>query len=470
MALCSRCGADAGGAVLCPRCGAAIAGVAAPPYPVGPPASAIPVPQEAPKGRTNAALKRLGLQGIQGFSLRAFFSDVFGKHDPDAVERALTLGGPDTTPAVVPEMATMPHPWIFARVLLAFVISFVMLYLCVALFRAANAVPGTIFLAAFAMPVALMILFYELNTPRNVSIVRVLEVFIAGGALALLFTLVLDQVIPGSPGGPLAFGVGIAEESAKLAALLVALRFVHRERYPYRLNGLLLGASIGAGFASFETAGYLFNALLANQGGGLGAMLGLAILRAVSAPGMHVAWTAIAAAAYWRVSPLRARPSEAIRSGKFWVLFAVPVVMHGLWDWITPLWPLYLVIEWVVLISLIQTGLREVGRAAEGEANPWKTVYLPPVLAAQPMMTMSGVGALDAQSARVGVPPTPQGQQAVMSSVAAVGQGSQTPPQQQYGPPPTWYPDPWGQHESRYWDGQEWTAYVADAGQVSMEQ
>ena len=36
-------------------------------------------------------------------------------------------------------------------------------------------------------------------------------------------------------------------------------------------------------------------------------------------------------------------------------------------------------------------------------------------------------------------------------------------------PPAAWYPDPTGRHENRWWDGAQWTAYVADAGQQSQD-
>jgi hypothetical protein len=32
------------------------------------------------------------------------------------------------------------------------------------------------------------------------------------------------------------------------------------------------------------------------------------------------------------------------------------------------------------------------------------------------------------------------------------------------GPPPGWYADPLGNHETRYWDGMKWTEHVADGG------
>ncbi|MRS12266.1 MAG: DUF2510 domain-containing protein [Actinobacteria bacterium] len=32
-----------------------------------------------------------------------------------------------------------------------------------------------------------------------------------------------------------------------------------------------------------------------------------------------------------------------------------------------------------------------------------------------------------------------------------------------------WYPDPAARHEQRYWDGAQWTANVADAGQTAVD-
>ena len=36
-------------------------------------------------------------------------------------------------------------------------------------------------------------------------------------------------------------------------------------------------------------------------------------------------------------------------------------------------------------------------------------------------------------------------------------------------PPATWYPDPSGRHEHRYWDGERWTEHVADAGIAAVD-
>lgn len=34
---------------------------------------------------------------------------------------------------------------------------------------------------------------------------------------------------------------------------------------------------------------------------------------------------------------------------------------------------------------------------------------------------------------------------------------------------PAWYPDPTGLHDHRWWDGEEWTAHVADGGRAATD-
>jgi hypothetical protein len=36
--------------------------------------------------------------------------------------------------------------------------------------------------------------------------------------------------------------------------------------------------------------------------------------------------------------------------------------------------------------------------------------------------------------------------------------------------PPAWYGDPTGRHDHRWWDGEAWTAHVADAGVASRDE
>ncbi|MFL5847070.1 MAG: DUF2510 domain-containing protein [Solirubrobacteraceae bacterium] len=35
--------------------------------------------------------------------------------------------------------------------------------------------------------------------------------------------------------------------------------------------------------------------------------------------------------------------------------------------------------------------------------------------------------------------------------------------------PAAWYPDPWELHEQRFWNGEDWTSYIADRGTARRE-
>ena len=80
-----------------------------------------------------------------------------------------------------------------------------------------------------------------------------------GGILSIFIALVLfanTETLSNAFG---ASAAGIIEEPAKLGALLILMRGGRIKKYPYILNGLLLGAAVGCGFAAFESAGYALN-------------------------------------------------------------------------------------------------------------------------------------------------------------------------------------------------------------------
>jgi RsiW-degrading membrane proteinase PrsW (M82 family) len=243
-------------------------------------------------------------------------------------------------------------------------------------------VPAILFLGAFAVPLSTLVLIFEMNTPRNVSLVMVGKLFIVGG-LTGLATAMLAYMIPICGNIP-----GIVEESAKLLAVILVARGV---RYKYELNGILFGATVGAGFACFETCGYGFDQILStlvpviqagNVANGFPTAQGLVqvvenmmanlVLRGVEAPLGHVAWTAIAAGAFWRVKGDKPASPAMLMDGRFLKAFAIPVLMHTVWDLsiLIPTMPTILaafilpavtgLITWYVLFGLVQQGLRQV--------------------------------------------------------------------------------------------------------------
>jgi RsiW-degrading membrane proteinase PrsW (M82 family) len=316
---------------------------------------------------------------LEGFSLSQTFSETFKHHGPDAVDDYAMVGSSRTTPPIEMVETGWPRPWMFFRQLAIFVAAFVALYAVYKFTGNQDMIPPILFMGAFAVPIAVLVFMFEMNTPRNVSVVLLAKLFVMGGVVAIC-TASLEYMVPVAGNVP-----GIVEESAKLFAVLLVVRGT---RYKYELNGILFGCAVGAGFACFETSAYGLNAFLPTfvQGlqqvttatqvqqvftSALSSMVDNLIIRGVTAPFLHVVWTAIAAGAFWRVKGARPASLGMLVDSRFLKAYLIPVAMHTLWD-ASILFPNLSTIvnlclwigtgltSWYVLFGLIQQGLQQV--------------------------------------------------------------------------------------------------------------
>ena len=302
------------------------------------------------------------------FRLRDLFDNVMQKHSEEESEALLISGTLEHTPSKKDMADNWPRPWLYSRVFTVLVSTFILLLVCTWIFENTLSIPGLVVIGAMMMPFTLLVLFWETNIPRNISIFELVKMFFVGGVSSLVFTLTIFSFVP--VGDLNFFGaimVGIVEEVGKLVA--VAL-FIRKFKTRYILNGLLIGAAIGAGFAGFESAGY---ALVYTDS--LGGILENIILRGVLAAGGHVVWAAISGAAIMMAMENDELSMNVFKRVKFLRLFAVPVVLHALWDMpfsSLPVLALLTVVAWVFVLALIRTGMAEITRISEkakAEAN-----------------------------------------------------------------------------------------------------
>jgi len=296
--------------------------------------------------------------------LSKVFGSVFKKHSRDEAEEIFVCGTANTTPRLTDADVAWPHPWLFSRILLAFAAAFLMLHFCCKEFENLNAYPGLMVVGSFTTPLALMMFFFELNSPRNISFFTVIKVFLVGGCASLLVTLLLFEIFPV---GELDYGgailVGIIEEVGKL--IIVAWFIFRNKDWRHPVNGLLVGAVVGAGFAAFESAGYAFRVLLL---GGYDAMMDVIFLRAVLAPGGHVVWAAMSGYAIMIVKGQQRLDFSFLGKSGFWKLFWIPVTLHAIWDMpiefgseIYLMQILLTLAGWVVIFVLISNSLTHIG-------------------------------------------------------------------------------------------------------------
>ncbi|HAN20312.1 MAG: hypothetical protein A2Y15_08350 [Clostridiales bacterium GWF2_36_10] len=308
-----------------------------------------------------------GGKGAVNLRLRDLFSNVFKKHTTEAATEIFTCGTKNTTPKESEISSSWPKPWLYTRVCLMFAITFLLLQICVELFDNGKALPGMMFVGAIMVPFALIIFFLEVNAPRNISFYDISKIFFVGGGASLVITLFLYSITEGSDDHYVAaILTGIIEEVGKAAIVVYCI--AKMPNLKYMLNGLLIGAAVGAGFATFETVGYIFEFFFNYD---YDTMKDVLYLRAILAPGGHVAWAAIYGAALMLVKKNKTFNSSMIIDKKFLSFFGITVILHSIWDMPIDLGELaqkiflvqdvLIIIAWIIILVLIQVGLSQIG-------------------------------------------------------------------------------------------------------------
>jgi RsiW-degrading membrane proteinase PrsW (M82 family) len=187
-----------------------------------------------------------------------------------------------------------------------------------------NLFPTVVMIGSFLIPVTYVTFFYERRHLSKLAISTTMISFIYGGTLGVLAASLLEPIFVRRLDVVNLMVVGLIEEFAKILGVFVIAR---RLRHDSEMDGLILGAAAGMGFAALESMGYSFTAFLAS-GGSLSQTVGVTLLRGILSPVGHGTWTAILASVLFRES----------RAGHFRINFKVigayllVSVLHGLWD------------------------------------------------------------------------------------------------------------------------------------------
>jgi RsiW-degrading membrane proteinase PrsW (M82 family) len=238
------------------------------------------------------------------------------------------------------------------------------------------------FVGAFAMPLATLIFFLEMNAPRNISIFLIMFLVFVGGFASLFMTLVLGNPLEflyktfGAAGAPF-----IEEPMKLLLAVLIVGSFI---RYKWILNGLLFGAALGVGFGGFESAGYAFDAIINPYLAGqnvfnFDGVVDSIVLRGMLAPFMHVVWTANAAGALWMVKGDKKFTWAMLGDMRFLRVFISSIALHFIWNSNFTLISIPVIydvkflilgfISWTICFMLVQAGLKQLNEARKVEID-----------------------------------------------------------------------------------------------------
>jgi RsiW-degrading membrane proteinase PrsW (M82 family) len=156
-----------------------------------------------------------------------------------------------------------------------------------------NMIPTVVLLGSFLVPVTAVVWYVDHDPSPLLGPRRIFDAFALGGvigvlAVSLVEFWLLTQGLLGTA------AVGLSEEGVK--ALALAVLAWHLPVYSRR-DGIVLGATVGFGFAALESSGYAFTSLLVVHGPvvtiSLDALVYTEFVRSVLAPFGHGLWTAI---------------------------------------------------------------------------------------------------------------------------------------------------------------------------------
>jgi protease PrsW len=193
--------------------------------------------------------------------------------------------------------------------------------------------PTLFLVGSFLVPVAVVTFALGRLDDCHLTSDVILKGFVVAGTIGVLVSAVTEIYLLPTGSGPVGnaagfFGVGLIEEVSK-GAVFVAVAWHVRERTVR--GGMVLGATVGAGFAAFESAGYAFWAYVqhADDHPEL-SILQTEVTRAMLAPFGHLTWTALLGGALFAAAaPARGGFRLTKRLG--WTLAGV-VALHGAWD------------------------------------------------------------------------------------------------------------------------------------------
>lgn len=213
------------------------------------------------------------------------------------------------------------------RVLSTSVFFYIILLIALVLTDNSNLFPIVVMVGSFMVPVAFVSFLYEHRHLSRLTMPTVSLAFLYGGLVGVVAASYLEPFFISQLDLGAILKIGFIEEFAKILGVLVIAR--HR-KHDSEMDGLILGAAVGMGFAALESTGYAFTAYLKSSGS-LSITVAVTLIRGLLSPLGHGTWTAILASVLFRES----------RDGHFRInlqvlgAFLLVSILHAMWDGLT---------------------------------------------------------------------------------------------------------------------------------------
>ncbi len=192
-----------------------------------------------------------------------------------------------------------------------------------------NLFPTVVLIGSFLVPIAYVAFFYERREYSTLSMPSTVYMFLYGGILGVLASSVLEPIFIRKMDVASVLLIGLIEEGAKILGVIIIAR---TRKHDSEMDGLILGAAAGMGFAALESMGYAFTAFMSSQGS-LSTTVSVTLLRGILSPIGHGTWTAILSSVLFRES----RGKRFRFNWKVLTAYLTVALLHAAWDGLPPL-------------------------------------------------------------------------------------------------------------------------------------
>jgi len=215
--------------------------------------------------------------------------------------------------------------------------------------------PTVFLLGSFLVPVTAVVWYLDHDSSPALSPRRIVSAFLIAGVLGIVAAAVLEYWLVYGPGLRGNLKVGFIEEFVKGAAIVL---FALGLRSYTTRDGMVLGATIGFGFAALESSGYALASLFVVQGQhltlSLSSVVFTELVRGVLAPFGHGLWSAILGGVIFHA----ARKGHLRLTLSVLVAYVGVSLLHGAFDVFGTV-TAYIVISIIGLVPLLYLWLRQ---------------------------------------------------------------------------------------------------------------
>jgi RsiW-degrading membrane proteinase PrsW (M82 family) len=210
------------------------------------------------------------------------------------------------------------------RVLSTAALFYVLLLVALLLTKNSNLFPTLVMVGSFMVPVAYVSFLYEHRHLSRLTMPTVSLAFLYGGLVGILAASLLEPFFISQLNLGAILKIGLIEEFAKILGVLV---IAHHKRHDSEMDGLILGAAVGMGFAALESNGYAFTAFLESHGS-VSTIVAVTLIRGLLSPLGHGTWTAILASVLFRESK-----NCCFRVNRKVIgAYLLVSILHAMWD------------------------------------------------------------------------------------------------------------------------------------------